>query len=93
MRIAVSILLSDEERATLTKWAQGRSTEARLVLRAKIVLAAASGAANKEIATDLSTDSHKGVHPDNAALHVEQRAAGIAGIDGCIGLDQIGGDP
>jgi transposase len=58
MRVAISILLTDVERATLTKWAQGRSTEARLVLRAKIVLAAADGAANKEIADELGTDPH-----------------------------------
>lgn len=40
MRVAASIVLTDDERAALIKWAQGRSTEARLVLRAKIVLAA-----------------------------------------------------
>lgn len=58
MRVALTILLTDEERACLRKWAQGRSTEARLVLRAKIVLAAADGATNKQIATDLDTDTH-----------------------------------
>ena len=58
MRVAVLILLTDEELATLTKWAHGRSTEARLVLRAKIVLAAADGSANKVIASELGTDSH-----------------------------------
>ena len=58
MRIAASILLTDEERTALVKFAQGRSTEARLVLRAKIVLAAAEGATNKQIATDLGTDAH-----------------------------------
>lgn len=58
MRVALSISLTDEERTCLRKWAQGRSTEARLVLRAKIVLAAADGATNKQIATDLDTDTH-----------------------------------
>lgn len=58
MRVAVAILLTDEERATLSKWSQGRSTEARLVLRAKIVLAASQGVANKDIASELGTDSH-----------------------------------
>lgn len=53
MRIAKVITLSDEERGTLTKWSRGRSTPARLVLRAKIVLAAAGGQENKEIAADL----------------------------------------
>ena len=43
MRIAQSIMLTDEERDILTRWSRGRSTPARLVLRAKIVLLAASG--------------------------------------------------
>lgn len=53
MRIAKAIELSDEERVALTKWSRGRSTPARLVLRAKIVLAAATGRENKDIATEL----------------------------------------
>ena len=53
MRVAKAITLTDEERVTLTKWARGRSTPARLVLRAKIVLAAAVGRENREIASEL----------------------------------------
>lgn len=53
MRVAVAIELTDKERATLTKWSRGRSTPARLVLRAKIVLLAAAGRQNKQIARQL----------------------------------------
>ena len=53
MRVAKPITLTDEERATLTKWSRGRSTPARLVMRAKIVLAAAAGRQNNEIASEL----------------------------------------
>jgi transposase len=53
MRVAVAITLTDQERVTLTKWARGRSTPARLVQRARIVLAAADGLENKEIAARL----------------------------------------
>lgn len=53
MRVAKSITLTDEDRATLTKWSRGRRISARLVLRAKIVLAAAEGRENKDIATEL----------------------------------------
>lgn len=53
MRIAKAITVTDEERVTLTKWARGRSTPARLVQRAKIILAAADGRANKDIAAEL----------------------------------------
>jgi len=53
MRIATVIILTDEERTTLTKWSRGRSTPSRLVLRARIVLAAAGGRENKGIALEL----------------------------------------
>lgn len=53
MRIAKAVELSDEERVALTKWSRGRSTPARLVLRAKVVLAAAAGRQNKDIAAEL----------------------------------------
>jgi transposase len=54
MRVAKVITLTDEERVALTKWSRGRSTPARLVLRAKIVLAAAAGRRNDEIAAELA---------------------------------------
>jgi DDE superfamily endonuclease/Homeodomain-like domain-containing protein len=47
--------LTEEERATLQRWARVRSVEARLVLRAKIVLAVAEGKENKDIAVELGT--------------------------------------
>jgi len=53
MRIAKAITLQAEERTTLLKWSRGRSTPARLVVRAKIVLAAAEGRENREIAQEL----------------------------------------
>lgn len=53
MRVAIAITLTDEERTTLLKWSRGRSTPARLIQRAQIVLAAADGQENKEIAVAL----------------------------------------
>ncbi len=55
MRIAVPITLTDGERKQLQKFARGRSTPARVVLRAKIVVHAAAGMLNKEIAEKLDT--------------------------------------
>ena len=55
MRVARTIELTDLERNTLTKWSRGRATPARLVQRAKIVLRAAEGRLNKDIAADLET--------------------------------------
>ena len=53
MRRAVEIELTEEERATLLKWSRGKRTQARVVERAKIVLAAADGKPNKQIAEEL----------------------------------------
>jgi transposase/DNA-binding CsgD family transcriptional regulator len=55
MKSAPIIILSDSERKTLETWSRGRSTQARLVLRAKIVLMAAEGKTNETIAVELST--------------------------------------
>jgi hypothetical protein len=55
MRVAKTITISSDERKTLGKWARGRSTPARLILRAKIVLAAADGKLNQDIAAELGT--------------------------------------
>jgi transposase len=53
MRIAKDITLTDSERTTLQKWSRGRSTPTLLVVRAKIVLAAADGRRSDEIAAEL----------------------------------------
>ncbi len=55
MRVAISITLTKDERAALQRWARGRRTAARLVLRAKVVLLASAGRLNKEIAAELGT--------------------------------------
>ncbi len=75
MRIAVAITLTEEERATLTKWSRGRRTPARVVLRAKIVLAAADGRENQDIAAELGcTRRTVGTWRNRFAAH---RLAGI----------------
>jgi transposase len=53
MRIAPAIELTKDERTMLAAWSRGRSTPARLVLRAKIVLAASTGQQNQQIAAEL----------------------------------------
>src|SRR5512135_831749 len=55
LRRACQISLSDADRMTLERWSRGRSTQARLVTRARVVLAAAGGKDNKDIAADLRT--------------------------------------
>jgi len=53
MKKAPTILLSDQERMILDRWARGRSTPARTVVRARIVLHAAEGKQNQQIAAEL----------------------------------------
>ena len=55
MRVAQAIVISDDDRAVLKRWSRGRRVPARLVLRAKIVLLAAAGTLNKDIAAELNT--------------------------------------
>jgi len=55
MRVAPVIMLTAAERETMQRWSLGRRVQARLVLRAKIVLRAAQGMKNRDIAKELST--------------------------------------
>lgn len=55
MRKAPVIQLSEVDFKTLKRWSRGRSTPARVVLRAKIVLLAAEGRENRDIAAELAT--------------------------------------
>jgi len=53
MRVAVSIVLNEKERSTLEQWSRGKRTPMRLVVRSKIVLLAAQGWLNKDIAVEV----------------------------------------
>jgi len=54
MRIAPTIKLTEKERKALRRLANGRRTQVRVAKRAQIVLAAARGLENREIAEELS---------------------------------------
>jgi transposase len=58
MRIAPSVRVSLEDKRQLEAYARGRSTPARLMQRAKIVLLAAEGKENREIAVELGIMRH-----------------------------------
>ena len=59
MRVAPAVVLSDEQRQTLEQWARGRSLPARQVERARIVLLAADGEHDIEIAAKLGISNQK----------------------------------
>src|SRR5262245_51543282 len=75
MRVAPSITLTPEEQAALERWSRGRRTPTRLVLRARIVLAAARGQPNKDIAAALRT-TRKTVGEWRARFAVSRMAGG-----------------
>ena len=49
----MELILSEEERETLTRWARRPTSSQQLALRARIVLACADGATNTEVAAQL----------------------------------------
>ncbi len=59
MRVAPAVAISDEQRKTLEQWARGRSLPARQVERARIVLLAAKGKLDIEIAAELAITNQK----------------------------------
>jgi len=75
MKHARQITLTDDERKTLKCWSRGRRTPSRLVLRSRIVLLAAEGMMNRDIAKSLKTA------PKTVSLwrtrFAERRLAGI----------------
>ncbi len=53
MKSAPRIILTDDQGLTLTRWSRGRRTPVRLTQRSQIVLLAAEGKMNKDIAAEL----------------------------------------
>lgn len=50
--------LTDDERATLTRWARRAKSSQALALRSKIVLPSAEGLMNKDVAARLGVAAH-----------------------------------
>jgi transposase len=73
------LVLTADDRATLERWARGRSTAQALALRSRIVLASANGATNQQVAAEL------GVNPTTVG---KWRSRYVA-----RGLDGLSDDP
>ena len=76
MRVASPIVLNPEQKQELEQCARARSRSARLVERARIVLLAASGKQDKEVAEELGITAHKVARWRQRFL-----AAGMAGLE------------
>ena len=76
MRIAAAVALNPEQRQALERMARARSMPARLVERARIVLLAADGLENKQIAQRMNMTPKKAARWRNRFL-----AAGIAALE------------
>ena len=82
MRRACQIHLSDADRTTLERWSRGRSIQARLVTRARVVLAAAAGKENKDIAAELNISRGTAARWRTASPHRASRVSGRAATRG-----------
>jgi transposase len=57
-RPKAELVLTDDERETLTRWARRRMSSQALALRCRIVLESATGASNKDVAARLGVEAH-----------------------------------
>ena len=76
MRVAPAVVLTHDQRRTLEQWARGRSLPARQVERARIVLLAADGEQDINIAGQLRITNQKAARWRQRFLE-----AGIAGLE------------
>src|SRR5690242_9548606 len=59
MRVAPAVVLSEDQKQTLQQWARGRSLPARQVERARVILLAAAGKQDLEIAAEVGISNQK----------------------------------
>src|SRR3954452_8060143 len=78
-RPTAKLVLSDEERQTLQRWARRPTSAQALALRAKLVLACAEGATNKDVAAEFSVTAQ--MVGKWRARFVADRLAGLSDDD------------
>src|SRR5882724_2754414 len=76
MRVAPPVLLTDDQERTLHQWARGRSLPARQVERARVVLLAAGGKQDLEIAAEVGISNQKAARWRKRFLQM-----GLAGLE------------
>jgi transposase len=76
MRVAPPVVLTEDQKRTLQQWARGRSLPARQVERARVVLLAAAGKQDLEIAADVGISNQKAARWRKRFLKL-----GLAGLE------------
>ena len=76
MRVAPPVVLTEEQERTLRQWARGRSLAARQVERARVVLLAAAGKQDLEIAAEIGISNQKAARWRKRFLRL-----GLAGLE------------
>jgi transposase len=76
MRVASPVELTEDQRQTLQQWSRGRSLPARQVERARIVLLAADGKQDLEIAAEIGISNQKAARWRKRFLKL-----GLAGLE------------
>ena len=76
MRVAPPVVLTEDQKRTLHQWALGRSLPARQVERARVVLLAAAGKQDLEIAAEVGISNQKAARWRKRFLEL-----GLAGLE------------
>src|SRR5437763_3446011 len=76
MRVAPPVVLTEDQKRTLHQWARGRSLPARQVERARVVLLAAAGKQDLEIAAEVGVSNQKAARWRKRFLQM-----GLAGLE------------
>src|ERR1700692_40395 len=76
MRVAPQVVLTEEQQRTLQEWARGRSLASRQVERARVVLLAAAGKQDLEIADEIGISNQKAARWRKRFLKL-----GLAGLE------------
>ena len=76
MRVAPTVALTEDQRRTLQHWSRGRSLPARQVERARVVLLAADGKQDLEIAAEIGISNQKAARWRNRFLKL-----GLVGLE------------
>jgi transposase len=76
MRVAPAIALTKDQKQTLQQWSRGRSLPARQVERARVILLAAEGKQDREIAAEIGISNQKAARWRKRFLQT-----GLAGLE------------